>query len=491
MTRVGWCPGDRTVSDMLVRYPGTSVVRVFVGPGKPIPAWDGDVLGPLAKQGVAVHLSFKTWDRAAVLRLVDGKPTGLPLILTFGHEPEQGPARGDLPLEQWRARWAELVALLAGHPRRAELLLAPVYTRYWWQERPGDLRWLVTDGVDAVGWDVYNNGSTYRTPDDLLAIPRQIAARTGLPYLIPELGAVRLPGDDGSGRQAWMRAMVDAARADGALTVCWFHRLEWDLTRADSGPEQQTWRDIIKEAPVVWKKGQPWRVVRSLDRLHEQIRAAYPRAVPPATPATAWGSIADGAHSTSSDHYPHVYKPLGSTAVVCARDFPHAPQLGLDAHAVAEQLRRSRDTRIGYIISDRRITGPAHDWRWDRYSGSDPHDTHIHVSTVHTAAADDPRDWQIGEDDDMTEDQVIAATRKALHGLFREAADGSTPTGRQVRDYLRAVVGPTVAAESTSPEELRAALTALPNVDPAAIAAAIPPELARQVADELAARLAS
>ncbi|MFG1776605.1 peptidoglycan-binding protein [Micromonospora sp. NPDC049048] len=148
---------------------------------------------------------------------------------------------------------------------------------------------------------------------------------------------------------------------------------------------------------ATWRKGQPWRVVRSLDRLNEQIRAASPRAVPPATPAVSWGSIADSAHSTTSDHYPHFYEALGKTAVVCARDFPHAPALGLDAHAVAEQLRLSRDPRIAYVISNGRITGPGRGWEWDDYSGSDPHDTHIHVSTVRTAAADDSRDWQIGQ----------------------------------------------------------------------------------------------
>ncbi|WP_174526338.1 peptidoglycan-binding protein [Micromonospora maritima] len=146
----------------------------------------------------------------------------------------------------------------------------------------------------------------------------------------------------------------------------------------------------------MWSKGQPWRTVRSLDRLNEQIRATYPRAVPPATSAASWGSIADSAHSSTSDHYPHFYSALGATAVVCARDFPHAPNLGLDAHKVAEQLRASRDPRIGYIISNRRITGPNYGWRWSSYSGSDPHDTHIHVSTVHTAAADSGADWQIG-----------------------------------------------------------------------------------------------
>lgn len=289
---------------------------------------------------------------------------------------------------------------------------------------------------------------------------------------------------------------------------------------------------------MAWKKGQPWRVVRSLDRLNEQIRAAYPRAVPPATPAVSWGSIADSAHSSTSDHYPHFYSALGATAVVCARDFPHAPSLGLDAHKIAEQLRLSRDPRIGYIISNGRITGPNYGWKWSAYSGSDPHDTHIHVSTVHGSAADSGADWQIGKDDDdmptakEIADALLAADlnytgsgasalplRTLLRNLHQQQhgpvfADWqATKDTAAVKSQVAAVAAALgklpalLAAEGTNPAELKAALDALPNpgdvdeqaivtgvlagLTPEKIAAAIPEGMAAQVADELAARLAA
>ncbi|GAA2327579.1 hypothetical protein [Dactylosporangium salmoneum] len=143
-----------------------------------------------------------------------------------------------------------------------------------------------------------------------------------------------------------------------------------------------------------------WRVVRSLEKLNTQVRASAPRAVPPATPTSAWGSIGDTLHTSTSDHSPHVYPVLGTTPVVCARDFPHAPALGLDGAVYTETLRLSRDPRIGYVIFNRRIFSghpvdgvPAFTWR--SYSGSDPHDTHWHVSSVYTALADDERPWAI------------------------------------------------------------------------------------------------
>jgi hypothetical protein len=144
-----------------------------------------------------------------------------------------------------------------------------------------------------------------------------------------------------------------------------------------------------------WHTGQAWRVVNSLNKLNEQIRAYAPRAVPPATNVDSWGSIADNVHSTSSDHYPHYYGALGSTAVVCARDFPHAPGLGLDGGVVTEHMRQVRDSRVQYIIFNRRITGVNYGWQWHTYIGDDPHNTHFHVSCVHSAIADSTAAWSL------------------------------------------------------------------------------------------------
>jgi len=146
-----------------------------------------------------------------------------------------------------------------------------------------------------------------------------------------------------------------------------------------------------------------WRLVKSLDVLRQQVRAAAPRAVPPATPAAAWGTVGDLAHqSGTSDHNPAVYKALGSTPVVCAADFPHAPALGLDGHAFTEALRLSRDSRIGYVIFDGRVFSSTNaPWTWRTYTGSDKHRDHWHVSGVHTAAADDTRPWAMPGGADM------------------------------------------------------------------------------------------
>jgi hypothetical protein len=137
-----------------------------------------------------------------------------------------------------------------------------------------------------------------------------------------------------------------------------------------------------------------WRLVHSLVTLRTQVAQAAPRAVPPGTPASSWGTIGDTAHDSTSDHSPHIYAALGSTPVVCAADFPHAPALGLDGGRFTEALRQSRDPRIAYVIFNGRIFSSTNTpWVWRTYSGSDRHDTHWHISVVRTRLADDTRPW--------------------------------------------------------------------------------------------------
>ena len=228
----------------------------------------------------------------------------------------------------------------------------------------------------------------------------------------------------------------------------------------------------------MWAKGQPWRVAGGLQKLAEQIRAYAPRAVPPATPASAWGSIADDAHSASSDHFPHWYSTLGAEAVVCARDFPHSPALGLDGGVVTEALRISRDPRIGYLIFNRRITGPNHGWQWEHYDGSDPHDTHFHVSSVHTALADDTRAWVLPGQGDGDLDANQAKQLADVHYALTTGAYGPEQArwavGMGKLDAILKALG--VAQSDLDAIEAKAS-----PIDVAALAAALAPLLGANV----------
>jgi hypothetical protein len=143
-----------------------------------------------------------------------------------------------------------------------------------------------------------------------------------------------------------------------------------------------------------------WRAARSLLVLQQQLQAGAPQARPPATGADEWGLIGDAAHDPASDHTPHDFRGWGSQ-IVTAADFPNRPDLGLDAHQVLDDIRRSRDPRVKYGISNgQQFSSYAQDgyapWVWRPYysSNGDRHYTHGHLSVVGDARADGTQPWQ-------------------------------------------------------------------------------------------------
>jgi hypothetical protein len=137
-----------------------------------------------------------------------------------------------------------------------------------------------------------------------------------------------------------------------------------------------------------------WRVAHSLNKLLAQINDAAP-----ARSTLSDGSIGNDSHcppgydphNPPSDHCPD---ELG---IVRARDFTHDPGDNADMNIVSESLRVSRDSRIKYVIWNGRIFSATNfPWIWRPYSGSNPHDKHMHVSVVSTSAADNTADWEIG-----------------------------------------------------------------------------------------------
>lgn len=136
-----------------------------------------------------------------------------------------------------------------------------------------------------------------------------------------------------------------------------------------------------------------WRPARALVVLRDQVNAKWPD-----RRKDSDGTIGDVSHSSrTSDHNPN---PDG---VVCAMDITHDPLSGCDSYVLAEQLRASRDPRIKYIISNRKIAagsdGPR-PWIWRIYTGANPHDHHVHISVKSSKASyDDESPWTIDAPD--------------------------------------------------------------------------------------------
>jgi hypothetical protein len=116
----------------------------------------------------------------------------------------------------------------------------------------------------------------------------------------------------------------------------------------------------------------PWRLAKSLEKLRSQVNETWPR-----RSKASDGTIGDPAHaSRTSDHNPN------AAGVVCALDITHDPKNGVDAGKLADTLKLSRDPRIKYIISNKRIWNPSVSKDWRPYTGSNPHSKHVHISVV-------------------------------------------------------------------------------------------------------------
>ncbi len=136
-----------------------------------------------------------------------------------------------------------------------------------------------------------------------------------------------------------------------------------------------------------------WRVAKSLETLRMQVDAKWP-----GRNKRSDGTIGDPAHvSRTSDHN------VNDAGVVTALDITHDPLHGPDARKLAEALVASKDARIKYIISNGEIcSGMMQDhpaWVWRRYTGSNAHRTHMHISVRFPAPdfPDQDAPWQIGQ----------------------------------------------------------------------------------------------
>ncbi|MDP8993787.1 MAG: hypothetical protein M3N07_02210 [Pseudomonadota bacterium] len=178
-----------------------------------------------------------------------------------------------------------------------------------------------------------------------------------------------------------------------------------------------------------------WRVAESLETLRKQINKAAP-----GRSKISDGGIGDGAHrGRNSDHNPWVSD--GAKGVVTARDFTHDPKGGCDAGRLAEVLRQSKDPRIKYIISNKRIAssapkGSVPAWTWRAYTGKNPHTKHVHLSVKSDKAHyDSTAPWKID------------AAFSKNEGLQSDEAPGKTEF-HPIEAALAAIAPPFAAKES-------------------------------------------
>lgn len=246
------------------------------------------------------------------------------------------------------------------------------------------------------------------------------------------------------------------------------------------------------------------RRARSLDQLVAEVNTVAPHRSKTLGPD---GWLGDTAHQArASRHNPN------DAGVVCAQDITHDPAGGCDIHTIARALvtryrvayergaRTSEEYRahglnpdLEYVISNDQSAGRSTGWVWKAYqptnAARNQHRKHAHFAVGRgpdsepTGPYDDTDPWgitrpaQLPEEDDM----------------FNPETDGKALI--EVRDNARktflavAGIAQKVGALDQLDDEIIAGVLA--GLDPKAIAAAIPLDLAEQVADEIAERLKS
>lgn len=122
-----------------------------------------------------------------------------------------------------------------------------------------------------------------------------------------------------------------------------------------------------------------------------------------------------------------------------AQDITHDPAHGVDAHAIAERLKQSGDDRIRYVISNSRIWNPSVSPNWRKYTGSNPHTKHCHVS-IRSDRRNDTSPWPLTESGFTMDDEAKAAFA-ALSGRLDVIADVVGKTAGEIAVLRSAIKG--------------------------------------------------
>jgi hypothetical protein len=153
-----------------------------------------------------------------------------------------------------------------------------------------------------------------------------------------------------------------------------------------------------------------WVLIPCLVKLRDEFNQLAPN-----RDKASDGSIGDAAHAqTNSDHNPDEDSAVLRDHDADSKNEVHAidvdkdlRQPGVDMEAVVQLLlqrcRAGKETRLKYIIFNRRIWSASSGWRTQDYHGANPHDHHAHFSGKYdTASESSTASWHLSDlEDDM------------------------------------------------------------------------------------------
>lgn len=134
---------------------------------------------------------------------------------------------------------------------------------------------------------------------------------------------------------------------------------------------------------------------------------------------TSDGICGDSSHASGkSDHNPD------ASGFAHAWDLSHDPANGVDCAVLSELLKGKPDHRVKYIIWNRRIWNPSISANWRKYTGVNPHTSHMHVSIYSTSAIRNDTSKWFSFPPDPEEDFMPFTIRRPQGGHIVVGVDG-------------------------------------------------------------------
>ncbi|MFI1197000.1 hypothetical protein ACH4T9_27590 [Micromonospora sp. NPDC020750] len=232
-------------------YGPLRMVRVFY-PGLP-PSWSGSRADAADR---TVVVSFKAPPGEVVAGRHDSRlaawfrsvPRNLDVYWSYFHEPENDIAQGSYTAAQFRAAWQRLAGIAdrAGNARLRATLILMCWTLNPSSRRTFEDYWPGGDAIDVLGWDCYNSGGKFNRYTDPAQVFTPMIAKSkalGKPWGLAETGSLRIAGDSGAGRAAWIRAMSRYLDGQRPLWVAYYdYQVAGGDFRLTDAPSQEAWR---------------------------------------------------------------------------------------------------------------------------------------------------------------------------------------------------------------------------------------------------------
>lgn len=115
---------------------------------------------------------------------------------------------------------------------------------------------------------------------------------------------------------------------------------------------------------------------KAASQLREQIDDAYPE-----RDRRSDGWIGDSKHQNSkSDHNPALPNLVVRAVDIDSDLSSHKSESVYLADQIRLYAKTAKPKRIAYLIHNHKIASPILNWKWRKYSGINPHTSHIHIS---------------------------------------------------------------------------------------------------------------